>query len=110
MAYSMIFEKKNNFICIFKQVSKINPRVKPPPKPKENPKKLSAAQMEDLKNIKLDEVSAKWICPYKGKKKGEGDEKGGDETGENGEMVKDDEGETKEGENGKEEDTEGIVN
>ena len=83
-----------------KKVSRINPRVKAS-KTREKklakpPQRLSAAQKEDIKKIKLDEVSAKWICPYQGKKPkdGEDDEaetvKGGGDGGLANEDVKTD--------------------
>ena len=46
-------------------------------------KKLTPEQKEDIKNIKLDEISAKWICPFKGKKKPVGGD--GGQNGDSGE-------------------------
>ena len=74
-------------------VARFNPKVKAPPRKKkpQGSRALTDKQKEDIKNIKLDEVSAKWICPFKGKNPGEeeeGEEKekegGGGENGEEG--------------------------
>ena len=88
-------------------VARINPRFK---LPKKNPpapsKKLTPEQKEDIKNIKLDEISAKWICPFKGKKKPVGGD--GGQNGDSGEGGETSVGENVETEDGERKTSEGL--